>query len=399
MTRQFWVLAHRYAGLAMTAFLVIVGLTGSVLAFREELDVWLNPELLTVSPRAAPMLDPFVLRDTATALYPNANVDFVQLHVEPGRSASFAFQLRPDDENSPAIELFLDPYTGEKLGARTIGEFSLTKQNIISFLYRLHYSLALPAITGSFGGYLLGVIALVWTIDCFIGFYLTFPASRKSAHSDANHRSWWSRWNPAWLVKRKRLNFDLHRAGGLWVWPMLLIFAWSSVAFNLNEVYTPVMKLAFDMQEPMADMPKLDKPVEKPALGWREAYARGRELMTEASARKGFTVEKEQFVVLARQQGVYTFMVRGSKDISKRGGTMVTVDANNGALKSFSIPGERSSGQTITEWLVWLHMAQVFGLPMQIFVCVMGLMIVMLSITGVIIWLKKRRARRLRVKG
>lgn len=38
MTRRFWVLLHRYAGLTMTLFLVIVGLTGSVLAFYHEID-------------------------------------------------------------------------------------------------------------------------------------------------------------------------------------------------------------------------------------------------------------------------------------------------------------------------------------------------------------------------
>ena len=34
--RPFWVLVHRYTGLAMTIFLVIVGLTGSLLAFYKE---------------------------------------------------------------------------------------------------------------------------------------------------------------------------------------------------------------------------------------------------------------------------------------------------------------------------------------------------------------------------
>jgi uncharacterized iron-regulated membrane protein len=38
-----------------------------------------------------------------------------------------------------------------------------------------------------------------------------------------------------------------------------------------------------------------------------------------------------------------------------------------------------------------LHMANVWGLPYKIFVCVLGLVIVMLSATGVLIWWKKRR--------
>ncbi|MEI8208607.1 MAG: PepSY-associated TM helix domain-containing protein [Methylococcales bacterium] len=45
-----------------------------------------------------------------------------------------------------------------------------------------------------------------------------------------------------------------------------------------------------------------------------------------------------------------------------------------------------------------LHMERMFGLPMKIFVCVMGLVITLLSVTGVYIWLKKRWAAQLKRK-
>ncbi|MFZ3013608.1 MAG: PepSY-associated TM helix domain-containing protein, partial [Nitrospira sp.] len=41
--RQLWVKIHRWAGLAMAGVLVIVGLTGSLLAFYPELQRLLNP--------------------------------------------------------------------------------------------------------------------------------------------------------------------------------------------------------------------------------------------------------------------------------------------------------------------------------------------------------------------
>ncbi len=400
MTRHFWVLLHRYAGLAMTLFLVIVGLTGSVLAFYHELDRWLNPELLTVAVREAPMLDPFTLHDRAEALEPRARVDQIFLRQVPGEAYSAFLQPRINPATSkayelPADETLLDPYSGDKLGERTFGEVSLARANILSFLYRLHYSLALPASTGGLGATILGVVALVWTLDCFIGFYLSLPRWRRdSTVGNMNKRSWLARWRPAWLVKWRRLNFDLHRAGGLWVWPMLFVLAWSSVALNLNQVYTPVMKLVFDMREPMNDMPKLEKPLESPTLGWREAYARGRELLAEAGAKYGFSIASEQALFLDRVHGVYFYMARSSDDWSKDGGTHVAFDADTGELKSLSGPGVDTAGPVISRWLYWLHMAQVFGLPMQIFVCVMGILIVMLSMTGVIIWLRKRRARR-----
>ncbi|MEI8209225.1 MAG: PepSY domain-containing protein, partial [Methylococcales bacterium] len=54
MTRHFWVLIHRYIGLSITIFLIIVGLSGSVLAFRDSLDLFLNPDLLRVATRDTP---------------------------------------------------------------------------------------------------------------------------------------------------------------------------------------------------------------------------------------------------------------------------------------------------------------------------------------------------------
>ena len=399
--RRVFVWAHRYVGLIMTIFLVIVGFTGSVLAFNHELDHWLNPELFRVALRDAPMLDPFTLRERAEQLEPHAQVNYLPLRRAPGESFSVTM-LQPKIDPSTgesyeltADELFLDPYTGEKLGARMSGEVSLSRANILPFLYRLHTSLAFPKNIATIGGYTLGVVALLWTLDCFIGFYLTLPARRRSAHASATQRSWWRRWAPAWMVKWQRLNFDLHRAGGLWVWPMLFVFAWSSVQFNLNEAYKPVMQFAFEMHDPMDGAAMLDKPLENPRLGWREAYARGRELAVETAARDGFTILEEHSLQLSPMEGAYTFSIRSSRDFTS-GATMIAFDADTGALKFVWSPQHLGTGNLISVWLTWLHMALVFGLPMRIFVCAMGMVIVMLSVTGVVIWLRKRRARQFR---
>lgn len=50
-------------------------------------------------------------------------------------------------------------------------------------------------------------------------------------------------------------------------------------------------------------------------------------------------------------------------------------------------------GGFVTRWIVDLHMARVWGLPFRIFVCVMGVVVTALSITGIVIWWRKRRGR------
>jgi uncharacterized iron-regulated membrane protein len=390
--RRLFLRLHRYAGLAIAFFLVVVGLTGSVLAFYEELERWLNPQLFTVPVRATPPLDPLALREQAEALVLQAHVDSVPLERKPDEA--FIGWLTP--KTDPATgqpfalrhdQLFLDPYTGEPLGSRRWGEVSLTKENLLPFLYVMHYKLALP---GEIGVWLFGLVALIWTLDCFVGFYLTLPCGQP----------FWNKWKPAWRVKigagAYRINYDLHRAAGLWVWIMLFVLAWSGVAFNLgDQVYTPVMKLFFEMQD--HDLPKLAQPLDALELSWREAHAAAKRLMAEQSAQHGFSIEREIWLRYDREQGVYYYAVHSSRDIGRDGRTQIAFDANTGTLKGLSLPSGQYAGDTVTHWLTSLHMARVFGRPMQVLVCAMGLVVAMLSLTGIIVWLRKRRVRTGRV--
>ena len=53
------------------------------------------------------------------------------------------------------------------------------------------------------------------------------------------------------------------------------------------------------------------------------------------------------------------------------------------------------SGNTVESWLYALHMTRVFGRAYQICVCALGLVTANLPATGVYIWWKKRRGRKL----
>ena len=141
------------------------------------------------------------------------------------------------------------------------------------------------------GGLLFGIAALIWTFDCFVGFYLTLPRPLPETASQES-RSWWSRWWPSWKFfwrgKPYRINFSLHRAVGLWIWPLLLIFAISTVSFNLPQVYLPIMKKFFHMPDVAGDLPNLPAPIPDPALSWREAAAIGQKLAAEQAKLHGF---------------------------------------------------------------------------------------------------------------
>lgn len=395
MSRQPWVLVHRYVGLAIAAFLAVAGITGSLLAFFDELEEVVSPQLFRIeapSPGAQP-LDPLTLRERVLAGHPQWSLDYVNLRYEPGKSFSFFVQGGSDDE------VFVDPYSGKTLGSRKWGDISQGTKNLMPFIYQLHYSLAL----GTVGIYLFGIAALLWTLDCFVGLYLTLPVRRRmngngNSALEAPSRGWWARWKSAWLVRWRlgsyKLNFDLHRAGGLWVWAMLLVVAWSSVAFNLREVYNPVTRTLLDYPDEGAALPSLASPLKQPALNWRTALETGRRHMATEAQRRGFLVNDERWLDCDTSRGLYSYSVNSDRDIGHdQNGTAVWFDANTGALRLTTLPTGEHSGTTVTNWLYSLHMAQVWGLPFRVFVCAVGLIVALLSVTGVIIWWRKRRAR------
>ena len=400
--RHFWVLVHRYVGLAMAVFLVLVGLTGSLLAFYSELDRLVCPQFFVANTGSKP-LDIATLAENAALLEPKAQVDSVwfdhdlaqvQVYVSP--------RIDPQTQQSYELDfeqLMLNPFTGEELGRRNWGAISEGFHNLMPFIYKLHYSLALEDI----GTWMLGITALVWTLDCFVGFYLTLPTKpRIDKHSNLlqPRSSFWQRWQIAWKIKwrasAKRVTFDLHRASGLWLWLMLLVFAWSSVYMNLwDTVYTKTTQLVFDYHAPWTDLPNLDKPLENPTLTWRQAYERAVTLSNVSANEQHFIIDYPVYLILDRDHGVFDYKFRSSLDFQdKFGGTRLFFDANTGEQKLLLLPSGQYNGNTVTQWLVAWHIANVFGMPYRIFVFVLGLAIVMLSVTGVLIWWAKTQSEK-----
>src|SRR5688572_13937654 len=138
--RALALVVHRYVGLALTVFLVVAGLTGTILVFREELDRTFAASLLTAQPPfpGAPLLDPFELAARVERALPEAQRS-VHFDVEPGIAVSMWIEVEPGQWK----EAFVSPYTGQLLGTRTWGDLREGWVNLMPFLYRLHYSLAL----------------------------------------------------------------------------------------------------------------------------------------------------------------------------------------------------------------------------------------------------------------
>lgn len=378
--RRTLVLVHRYTGLAIAIFLVIASLTGSLIVFRAELDALLNPELFRVQARATPMLGYGGIARAVERFDPAVRAGTIVYNGAPGISAQVVVVPAPDATASPRYnQIFVDPYDGHILGIRTHGAFGLDRAHLMPFLYRLHYTLMIP---GNAGMILLGLVALIWMIDCFVGFYLTLPRGRP----------FWKKWRPAWQIKRKadsyRVNLDLHRASGLWLWPILFLLALTSVAVSLErEVFRPVLSaLLPTSSEP--ERPVGHAPPAGPGRSFDDAVAIARA----EALRRGWTAP---VTVVYQIHSRHVYGVRfGEPRHAGFGPSVIFVDQGSGHILRADEAGEGLAGDKVAQLMLPIHTGRVAGLAGRIMMVVAGLAIVLLSLTGIVIWWKKRGARR-----
>lgn len=409
--RAFWTAVHRFAGLAVALFLIVSGLTGAVISWDHEIDGWLNRDLYDTESRG-PFRDPFDLAAAVEAHDPRARVAYMPLGFEEGHAAGYFVQPRTDPATGKPYELgynrvYVDPVTAEIRGRRDSTAISLKPETLMPFLRKLHYTLHVPAVWGTdrLGHWIMGTVALVWLLDSFVALYLTTPRrQRRAAHPEHRAaREWWRRWKPAWAVRWAsggyKLNFDLHRAGGLWLWALIILIAFTSFSLNLyKEIFHPMLSLVSKTTpgpSSLVPLAPLGARIE-PTIGFRQTVANA-----EAEARRRGWTTPLGGVFYNQRGGFYnvSFFDHATHDSSDGMGlSNLYMDGRDGRVISSNRPWHGTAADVFAQLQLPLHGGRILGLPGRILMSLMGLAVAGLSVTGIVIWWRKRRARLLQTR-
>ena len=382
------VAVHRWAGLAIALVLVVAGLTGAVLPYQRELSAMAAPEVWRVSPPAAGA--PLLLSGVALMQRMEAQTGGVvrYMRLDPdGRYAQAVFLgPKPGGPKLGFGEVAADPYTGEIRKRIRYGDIRQGAVNLMPFVMGLHYSLA----AGRWGNMAFGIAALVWCVECLLGLTLTFP--KRVARDIRSIASWIQRWGVSWQVRpgsgATALLFDLHRAVGLWLLPVMLVFAWSGVAFNLDQVHAPVQKL-FGAQglyrPPVNAAPDVGREMVP-----EQAVAHGKALMDAEAARRSFVVLAPYAITWSPSVHAIGYYARTSLDgPTHDGSTLVWFDAASGRELEFRPPYGNTASDAFDKATRMLHAGGLFGWPYKVFVSLFGLTTAATAGIGCWLWLRR----------
>ncbi len=413
--QDFAVKAHRYVGLALALFLVIIAGTGSIIAWYDDLERSVNAPLrvVTPQPRGWTLHDALVIRDRLEAQDPRSHLFSLQFPQRPDESLFSRVMPAIDPRSSQPFEIdydevFADPYTGQRLGQRRIGQPSLKGSGVFSFVYYLHYALLFPL---GIGILLIGLLGIVWLAENIVGLYLTLPPRPKPNRSGKKPRSFVRRWSTSWKISRPappaRRMLDLHRASGLWLWPLLMVFAITGFALNLGGIYAGMVDLFADYAHYQERPPRapLAQPLMDPPVDWFRAADLGQRYFAWQAGVQDFTLGKPAAIEYRRDLGIYFFLMHTSRDLVDAQGNptetdspataaTIAIDARDGHFMGLQLPTGQRAANTVTSWLMALHVTAIGGRAWQVAVSVFGLLVVALSVTGPLLWWHRRKARK-----
>jgi uncharacterized iron-regulated membrane protein len=127
-----------------------------------------------------------------------------------------------------------------------------------------------------------------------------------------------------------------------------------------------------------------------PKVTYAQVLANGR-----AEAQKRGLTEPAGDIFYSPDFGVFgvRFFSPGGDHDAGLGPDILYFDSEDGRYIGDWIPWRGTAGDLFLQMQFPVHSGRILGIPGRILISAMGLVVAMLSVTGVVIWLRKRRAR------
>lgn len=412
--RRAIVKVHRWLALALTLWVIVIGITGAWLVSHDAFESWMHRDRYDHTAGDVGADEAF---EAGLAAFPDGASAYGVTMPDNGRGVYQVYGEGAIPDDAPGgfepnyYTAYVDPGTG------TVNEVRNESEGATNWLYRGHmYLWQDHGIAGVFeadgwcgvnadgaepggvkgvacdvipnGDDMISWFALAWIIVLLTGFYLWYwPGVR--------------RWATAFVIRRGRggftFNMSVHKVVGVVVWLPLVVVAFTGAAFAF-----PNMAKWFQNATPAQRDFEMWATAEEPVSG----PADGRDPIGLAAAAEAITDRFPDRTVNYIQQaegdeGVYTAWVsRGFDPWTREGGagnTFVVVDQFSGEVLNDETPEAGNVfDQAWQDWSFPLHTGDFAGTWSRVVWVAIGLSPLVLAVTGVVMNLERRKKRKQR---
>jgi uncharacterized iron-regulated membrane protein len=203
--------------------------------------------------------------------------------------------------------------------------------------------------------------------------------------------SWWPRgsWRKALAFKRNAVSLrrlrDLHKLGGLWSLPLLLLLVLTGVCLALPTVKDQVFAALIDAPE------QVPQPLSSQTTGLQVSVSAA------LAAAQAALPESELAFIDVPGAGAEPFRLRVqvAGDPHRRfPGSFIFVDQYSGQVLAVHDVSQGNSATQVGKWIRPIHDGSIAGLSTRVLAIVLGLLPTAMLITGLLFW-RQRQARQL----
>jgi uncharacterized iron-regulated membrane protein len=347
---------HLYGALAAGLFVVIIGVTGSIMAFEDDIDRLANPALFHVQPQGMP-LSLTDLFKAAQRAYPGQKINYIRLPLSATDTASF-------NVKGPR-QVFINPYTGAIAGDRS-------PFNTLFRIHQLHLRL-LMSYTASAGKIGADIVAIATAVLLFLvisGVYLWWPVKRATVK---------------WSANLRRISFDLHNTTGIYSAAFLVVLGVTGIVVHFDD----------DLEEYLhkqAGTQKILKNIPSAVQSGGTPISPDQSVQIALAALPG--TKALALSVPPNPKASYLVALHYPEDLTPGGRSWVNVDQFSGKVLSFQ--DSRTVAMSTRAVKIFnraVHTGDVYGYPTKILASLSSVLLVIQAITGYYMWWKKLRVR------
>lgn len=355
--RPFLLKLHRWVGLSVGVLLLIQGLTGTIIVFRDNIDRVIHPAIVVSVASARIPVQQIV--DTARAAHPDETITRVEL----SRWDDGAALVKLTDPDTKALRLMsVDPFRGTIL--RDGGLLTWPME----LIFQIHYTL----LAGDTGETIVGIEGLALLFMAITGPIIWWPGLKRIGTG----------FRVMWKGNVDRRWRTIHRAGGAAAALLLIVSATTGVLMVWKEEARVALR-SFG--------PVTDKPTPKVAKIPGQAMVPIDKLVTRAKAEYGETPLRQ--VRFSSGGRVVAVFLDSDLTIRADGSKQIYYNAYTGDDLGHYVAGALPAGSEFIDWLYTVHTGMFGGTLTQLLFLLSGVSLTGLSATGLWLWVSRRRQK------
>lgn len=369
---------HLWLGFTSGLVVFILGITGAIYAFEEQLRPVVYKNRHHIKPESSSVLPLSELKERAQkALAGTSACTINRLYIPTNPDEAYAFGAYAADLNELTYfgqiicryNVMINPYSGKIVYVEN------TKFEFFTMVEFLHYNLFL----GKIGEQITGWATLIFIILLFSGLVLWFPKNKAAARQRFSFQ-----WRKSTGWKRK--NYDLHNIPGFYILPFALIMAITGLIWVFDWANKSMRFVVNGGQEQVMPQPVFsDTTSANGTISLDAIYESASQLVPKKDI---YFID-----IPLKKNGVYYVSVtdNGSRRSYKR--SYMLFDQYTGALLRKVNAVDMNNGDRMYAMNFDIHTGRILELPGIILAFIGSLVAASLPVTGFYIWWGRRKKK------